>query len=350
MRTLLFALMFASPMVAQPARAAAIDLELVGKVSGKERPALVLKINKAVQSVTVSLNRDDGRSFKLSAGSLVTGATQRFDLDAPAGVTQFKGELQVTYSDKTVASMPLAFSVEVIKAFEVETPYDKLPPPDRKRAVEAAVRNGEVEITLSRPAGRCEHEVIIEGKPNVTGVTHFKGEAPGTPLGISWKRYSDADVVMKIKLVCYDVGGTFFTDPAKELLPWLLDVPHEDVNFASAKWEITKEEDPKVDRALKEITDAVRRYGRQVQVQLYVAGYTDTVADDAYNLSLSLNRARAIAVYFRDRGVNVPIFYTGFGEQHLAVPTPDNTDEPRNRRARYIVGQEEPEAASWKKL
>ena len=321
------------------ARAAAIDLELIGKVSGKEKPALVLKVNKPVSSVFVNLNRDDGRSFKLTAGSLGAGSKQRFDLEAGAGVTQFKGELKVTYADKTTAAMPLAFSVEVINAFEIETSYDKL-----------NLKQGEVTITLSRPAGRCEHEVLIEDKPVVTGVTHFKGEPPGTSLTLSWKRYSDNDVVLKIKLTCYDADGTYFTDPPKELLPWRLEVPHEDVNFGSGKSDITKEEEPKLDRAFQEIATAVRRYGKLVQVQLYVAGYTDTIADDAYNLTLSLGRARAIAQYFRNRGVAAPIFYTGFGETHLAVPTPDNTDEARNRRARYIVGQEEPEPAVWKKL
>ncbi|MBI5508861.1 MAG: OmpA family protein [Deltaproteobacteria bacterium] len=324
---------------ASAVQAAAVDLELVGKVAGKEKPALVLKINKAVASINVTLTRGDGKVVKLGAGALKSGSRQRFELDAPAGVSQFAGELKVTYSDKTTAAMPLSFTVEVVKGFEISTAYDQL---DLKR--------GELTVTLSRPAGRCEHEVVIEDKPEVHGVTKFNGEVAGTPLTIAWKKYADDDLVLKIRLTCYDAGGTFFTDPPKELLPWRLEVPHEEVGFASGKWDIAKEEEPKLDRAYQEIATAVRRYGKLVQVQVYVLGYTDTVADAAYNLTLSLNRARAIAQYFRGRGVQVPIFYTGFGEENLAVTTADNTDEPRNRRARYIVGQEEPETARWNRL
>jgi len=34
--------------------------------------------------------------------------------------------------------------------------------------------------------------------------------------------------------------------------------------------------------------------------------------------------------------------YEGFGEQSLAVATPDETDEPRNRRVDYILSVEDP--------
>ena len=78
-----------------------------------------------------------------------------------------------------------------------------------------------------------------------------------------------------------------------------------------------------------------------------VIGYTDTVGVRVGNQLLSLNRAYEIAKYFRQHGVTVPIRYTGFGEDVLAVQTPDETDEVRNRRARYVLAVENPENASW---
>jgi hypothetical protein len=84
-------------------------------------------------------------------------------------------------------------------------------------------------------------------------------------------------------------------------------------------------------------------------------GHTDTVGSAADNRKLSLARARAIAAWYHERGLPLPLAYAGFGEDALKVKTPDNTDEAANRRADYIVGVEEPLVArgvraSWYKL
>ena len=72
-------------------------------------------------------------------------------------------------------------------------------------------------------------------------------------------------------------------------------------------------------------------------MRLYVAGHTDTVGPSLKNQVLSLDRARAIAAYFRRKGLALPIAFAGFGEQVLKVKTPDDTDERRNRRADYVI-------------
>ena len=61
-----------------------------------------------------------------------------------------------------------------------------------------------------------------------------------------------------------------------------------------------------------------------------------------YNLGLSLKRAQSIAGWFRKNGLRIAIAFEGFGEQALRVATPDNTDEPRNRRVDYILSVEDP--------
>lgn len=84
-------------------------------------------------------------------------------------------------------------------------------------------------------------------------------------------------------------------------------------------------------------------------------GHTDTVGKTDDNRELSLKRAKSIASYFRQRGLKVPVFYEGFGEQSLAVPTPDETAEAANRRAEYIIAVEDPSltnapfAPRWRK-
>jgi outer membrane protein OmpA-like peptidoglycan-associated protein len=77
-------------------------------------------------------------------------------------------------------------------------------------------------------------------------------------------------------------------------------------------------------------------------VKLFIAGHTDTVAAADYNRELSRARARAIAGYFRGRGLRIQIRCAGLGEDAPLVATPDETDEPKNRRAEYIVAVEPP--------
>jgi outer membrane protein OmpA-like peptidoglycan-associated protein len=69
-----------------------------------------------------------------------------------------------------------------------------------------------------------------------------------------------------------------------------------------------------------------------------VEGHTDTVGTREMNKSLSERRADAVANYlatnFRiDRSRLQPI---GMGEDNLLVPTPDQTNEPRNRRVQVV--------------
>lgn len=82
-------------------------------------------------------------------------------------------------------------------------------------------------------------------------------------------------------------------------------------------------------------------------VSLQVEGYTDTVGHKTANQLLSEQRAASVIAELSNPtpgtlpagvaggiGVNnfTPPSGKGFGETHLNVPTPDSTDEPRNRR------------------
>lgn len=64
-----------------------------------------------------------------------------------------------------------------------------------------------------------------------------------------------------------------------------------------------------------------------------VDGFTDTTGSDSHNDKLSLARAQAVASELSQNGVDASRIQTrGFGEHELAVPTPDNTPEAKNRR------------------
>jgi OOP family OmpA-OmpF porin len=67
-------------------------------------------------------------------------------------------------------------------------------------------------------------------------------------------------------------------------------------------------------------------------------GHTDTVGGVAYNQALSERRALLIRTELTKAGVNpARITYRGVGKAELAVPTPDQRREVRNRRVSYSL-------------
>ena len=139
-----------------------------------------------------------------------------------------------------------------------------------------------------------------------------------------------------------------------EVVRFYIEIPHEDVVFETAKWEIRPSEAPKLDAALKIMIDTIKKYGKLVECELYIAGHTDTVGSIASNRELSRQRARSIAKYFSTHGLKkIPMYVRGFGEEMLRIQTGDNVDEERNRRAQYIISTFPPEMAgpgSWQRI
>jgi outer membrane protein OmpA-like peptidoglycan-associated protein len=152
-------------------------------------------------------------------------------------------------------------------------------------------------------------------------------------------------VVLKIRIECFDVD--YFTNGI-ELFPWSLVIAHEEVLFASARWELEVGEEPKIDVVLDDIRTAVGRYGDIIPIALYVTGHTDTVGSESDNMALSLGRARAISRYFAKQGLGIPIYYAGEGETGLAVQTADEVSEARNRRASYVLDNAAPPGSRWR--
>ncbi|MEL6179734.1 MAG: OmpA family protein, partial [Myxococcota bacterium] len=127
-----------------------------------------------------------------------------------------------------------------------------------------------------------------------------------------------------------------------ELVPFTVDIPHDEVNFDSGKATFAASEEGKLEKTYVLLSQELEKHGSDLEISLYIAGYTDTVGPARANIGLSTSRARAIAAWFRKRGIRIPIYYQGFGESVLAVQTADNVDEKRNRRALYILGNQKP--------
>ncbi len=177
----------------------------------------------------------------------------------------------------------------------------------------------------------------------------------GQRIKLTW------DTSDPVFLLDFNAKGNGVTGGYK-LCPWSVELPHVDVNFDSGKAIIKGDESPKVDRAaeaaIKELA-ALEKINQTVnanlQAKLYIIGFTDTVGPAGKNQKLSQKRAKAIAEYFYKKGVWAEIYYAGMGERGLKVPTPDNTDEVRNRRAVYLLTANPPTPggaipSKWQKL
>lgn len=233
--------------------------------------------------------------------------------------------------------------------------------PAQARAPELRLEVGEDDIDLatrtisfmlSSVAASAAIEVFsAEGQLLHSGARHYDDPAPGSRLSIGWPELPAGTDNFRIELTITDDKGNWVDF---QVIRFYLEIPHEEVVFATGKWAISEAEREKLKQPLSLLEDAFAKYGELMDVKLYVAGHTDTVGKAADNQPLSEKRARAIARYFIDNGLSgMPIFVRGFGEGALAVKTKDNVAEQRNRRAQYIISSFVPELSgpgSWRRV
>lgn len=305
-----------------------IDVELKARVlQGKEQPSLTLHVHRAVQTMAVHICCGSQCSDQQWRG-IKAGLAVSLPLQSSLGVSHCKGDLQSVFQGASSAQMPLEFDVEVGRAPAIsvqETHIDLL--------------HGRLELSMDRPAARCNYQVNIDGQAAQNGTATFAPAPAGTLLPVTWQPADPNDVVLRIALTCFDTSEFFGT---LELFPWKLDIPHEDVLFATGAWDIVPSEMPKLHSAYAAIAQALARYQKVVAAKLFIVGHTDTVGSAADNRLLSWRRAQSLAVQFRTLGVHVPIYVKGRGEDDLRVSTLDNVADEHNRRAEYILAVDAP--------
>lgn len=310
------------------ALADSVNVNLTNKaLKGKGLPAIHIEILEPIAGFRLTLARDGGSPQEWKGGGK-PGVTRTIELPQPEGTAKWVGELIVNNPNGTTGAMPLEF--ETVLAGPLSLSIDK------ENDVDIAGRK--LRFSLSQPIDKVHLKVLMDtGSLVVDDDIAFGGEPAGTKLEVTWPQAKGK--VLKLELRAYAKSGVY---NGIELTPWQVDIPHEEVNFASGKWDIAAEEAAKLDGSLKLIREAIGKFGALADIKLYVAGHTDTVGGSASNRALSLNRARAIGQWFRKNGVRIPVLYEGFGEEALLVATADEQGEPRNRRAEYIIAIDDP--------
>ena len=294
-----------------------------------KKPTLNVVIKDRLKLIEVRLKRSDGTVITRKHKNPRRGTRVRFALPQPEGTQHYTGELTVHFKNGFTGKIPLEFDASVHGPLKIKVSDNDLDLNART-----------LKLTVSRPCVRVAYTIIgVNGKRLAREEELFETpRTAGQPFEIPLLGKEGA--ILKISLTAYDEQGFF---QAIDLFPWKVEIPHEDVVFASGKAKIIASERPKLDAAIRLIKPQVKVAKRWAPVKLFVVGHTDTVGDAASNRALSLKRARAIARYFRTKArLKIPVRYAGLGEDRLKVQTADETDEAANRRAEYYLAIQPP--------
>jgi OOP family OmpA-OmpF porin len=167
------------------------------------------------------------------------------------------------------------------------------------------------------------------------GVVDSRDQCPNTPAGTKvddkgCELDSDGDGVVDSKDECPDT-------PAGERVdfrgcPFTNEIQLPRVVFDTDSADLRPESFAVLDGAV----ETLRRYG---EIQVEVAGHTDSVGSDGYNQRLSQRRAETVLKYLQDKGVTNAIRARGYGERQPIASNATEEGRLTNRRVTLRIVQ-----------
>jgi len=140
------------------------------------------------------------------------------------------------------------------------------------------------------------------------GVPNRLDRCPGTPRGTRVDAYG-----------CPEKRKALFEEGKKSLVL-------EGVNFITDSADLTPESRDILDRVAESLAD-------WPEVKVEVGGHTDTIADAAYNKSLSQRRAESVRRYLMDKGISGKRLHAkGYGETRPVATNETPEGRMKNRR------------------
>ena len=302
-----------------------------------EQPMFSVTVPRGASTLWVQVEAG-GETWEFSRSDLSAGELSQFRWDRDTAVSEALATIRVDFDDGYVEAVQVPVQYSYAGRLEV----------DLSRA-EADIAKRTLKVRVSQPVARAEikaigaHGVVLEE-------SSVQIDAGPGEIEVPWMGDPAKVVLLDVTLHTANAWSGFTYSP------WFVDIPHDDVVFESGQAVVTPEEEGKLVSLMTELNDIIDKYGRVVPVKLYIGGCTDTVGDRGSNANLSRQRAQAIGQWLKARGLSIPVFFHGFGEGWLAVPTGDGVDNVLNRRAVYMVGANPPPAsasvpaARWSRL
>ena len=233
-----------------------------------EAPRLTLHADDKVDGVKPDPDREGPPLLQRSIGSLQARCRAS---ESPGAPIRASTSTACKSSGKTAAGAAKV-AVEVV--------MDVMRPLDVKLAREQVdIEERTLYFTMNNPAGRAQLTVYNASSRAIhEGTTDLRGRPAGNRLVVTWPELPDP--VQRMELRIYDASDSWSDF---ELVPFTVEIPHEDVVFETAKWDVRASEQPKLDAAYDAILDAIREHGSDIKARLYVLGHTDTVGTAADN-------------------------------------------------------------------
>lgn len=305
-----------------------LGIEFKTSVQGNASPAIVIKNKRDVKSIEFVLSDAAGKRQTVRANNLGAGSVKNLQFKHGTGTSAYKASVNVVWGDGEKDTFDLTFEA---------TRVGKLAMDIKSEDVDIDART--LRARVNNPAASIELSVVGEsGNELWSGREAFDPPAPsGTDLALTWDEPTEKILYMQLKI--YDIAGYWV---GMKITPFSIEIPHDELVFDFGSAAVRPDQSPKLEVTLGHVNDALAKHGTLLQLKLFIAGFTDTVGDNASNRALSLARAHSIASWFRKRGLKIPIYYAGFGEEVLAKQTPDETEEQANRRAVYILSSHTP--------
>lgn len=297
---------------------------------GQGQPSLTLRSPAALSDAELTFKRSDGHTTTRRLGSLERGEVKEVIIEQPPGTFDYTVTLRAKDIDGEPVEFELTFDVAYTEALKVEVDTD-----------EVELGQGRLPIHVNRPVEKVEIEFFdANNRPLGTHTSQHRGASGNIELRFE---VPEGDLAA-LRVAVHDTEGFW---ESFILEPFWVEIPHQSVVFDSGEHTWQDAELPKLTETLERVQEAMRAHREKgLQMQLYIAGYTDTVGNASSNQELSERRARAIGRWFAAQGLDIPVFYQGFGESVLAKSTPDETAEEANRRAIYILGNGAPPTSS----
>ena len=299
-----------------------------------EQPALMVSAPRALEELSIQCAAGGAESSSSRRG-LAAGASHVHEWPRDPNVTEANCMVHAIFADgfEEIQEVPVQYSY----AGGLSVDYS---------AASADFKKHTVTVGVTGWVDRAD-VVAYGAKKRVLGRESYAINAGPGNVEVPWVGNPAEVVLLEVKFHSSQGWASF------EYSPWMLDIPHDDVNFQTNEAVIAADQYSKLEHTLSELKEVIEQYGDIVPVKLFIGGCTDTVGTVDSNRTLSKRRARAIAQWFRNHGYDRPIYYYGFGEKWLKDATGDGVDSIANRRAVYIVGANPPPpssgvpAASW---
>lgn len=292
----------------------------------KENPSFSFTPSKTVDKLEITIKKGKKVFLKKKYTNLSDKMTKTIVLKQKEGVENYTIIIKGLHLDQeTIVD---SFDMKGVKLRPITLFF---------KSKDVDVENRNVKFDATREIVKVEvtvyntkKEVIYKKSSDISPITKKGVEA-------TWDKLDDE--ILTININAFDKWGYW---SGMNVNPFSVNIPHEEIEFASGKWNIETKQMPKMKDSYKKVVEAINKYGKALQLKLYIAGYTDTVGNKKSNLVLSEKRAKSIAKSFKKLGLKIPIFYQGFGESVLRRKTEDEKDEVLNRRAIYVLSSQAP--------